>query len=92
MQSYPIKPILKFPDFISLRNCVQSAASVVSSASTTLGVEQPDHFSSADGSEFGGFFPSEPGETLLRCISPNTIYEFEEECYALLRVNAPLGG
>lgn len=63
----------------NLRNCVQSAATVVSSASTTLGVEQPDQFSSADGSEFGGLFPSEPGEILLRWISSNTIYEFEEE-------------
>jgi len=59
----------------NLRNCVQSAASVVSSASTALGVDHVNH--SSYGSEFGECFPSEPGETMLRWISSNTIYEFE---------------
>jgi hypothetical protein len=63
----------------NLRNCVQSAASIVSSASTSLGAEQPDYFSVTDRSEFGGLFPSDPGETMLRWISSNTVYEFEEE-------------
>lgn len=58
---------------INLRNCVQSAASVVSSASTTLGIEHADHFSVTYGSEFGDVFPSEPGETMLRWISSNTV-------------------
>ncbi|KAF4629650.1 hypothetical protein G7Y89_g8493 [Cudoniella acicularis] len=62
----------------NLRSCVQSAASVVSSASTTLGVAHSDHFSVTYGSEFGDVFPSEPGETMLRWISSNTVYEFEE--------------
>ncbi|KAH8653149.1 hypothetical protein BGZ60DRAFT_179099 [Tricladium varicosporioides] len=60
----------------NLRNCVQSAASVVSSASTTLGVENVDR---SNGSEFGDCFPPEPGETMLRWISSNTVYEFEQE-------------
>ncbi|KAE8448846.1 hypothetical protein EG329_008848 [Mollisiaceae sp. DMI_Dod_QoI] len=63
----------------NLRNCVQSAASIVSSASTTLGVEPADPFSVAYGSEFGDCFPFEPGETMIRWISSNTVYEFEEE-------------
>jgi tetratricopeptide (TPR) repeat protein len=63
----------------NLQNCVRSAASVVSSASTTLAVDQPDHFSVTYGSEFGDVFPAEPGETMLRWISSNTVYEFEDE-------------
>jgi len=63
----------------NLRNCVQSAASVVTSASTTLGIDHADHFSVTYGSEFGDVFPSEPGETMLRWISSNTVYEFEGE-------------
>jgi hypothetical protein len=63
----------------NLSNCIQSAASVVSSASTTLGVEHADHVSVAHSSDFGGLFPSEPGETMLRWMSSNTVYEFEEE-------------
>jgi tetratricopeptide (TPR) repeat protein len=63
----------------NLQNCVRSAASVVSSASTTLAVDQPDHFSVTYGSEFGDVFPAQPGETMLRWISSNTVYEYEEE-------------
>jgi hypothetical protein len=63
----------------NLRNCVQSAASVVSSASTTLGVNHLDQFSVTYGSDFGDCFPSEPGETMLRWISSNTVYEFEND-------------
>lgn len=64
-------------NLINLRNCVQSAASVVSSASTTLGIDQADHFSVTDGSEFDDCFPSKPSETMLRWISSNTVYESE---------------
>jgi hypothetical protein len=63
----------------NLRNCVKSAASVVSSASTTLGVEHSGRFSVNYGSEFGDCFPSEPSETILRWISSNTVHEFEED-------------
>jgi hypothetical protein len=68
----------------NLRNCVQSAASVVSSASTTLGLEHTDHFSVTYGSEFGDCFPSEPEETMLRWISSNTVYEFENNPTAVV--------
>ena len=60
----------------NLRNCVQSAATMVSSASTILGVA-PEQ--SVLGSDFGDVFPSEPSEPMLRWISSNTVYDFEEE-------------
>jgi hypothetical protein len=63
----------------NLRNCVQSAASVVSSASTSLGIDHADHFSVTYGSDFGDCFPSKPSETILRWVSSNTVYEFEED-------------
>lgn len=63
----------------NLRNCIQSAASVVSSASTTLGIKHADQFSVKYGSEFGDCFPSEPSEIMLRWVSSNTVYEFEED-------------
>jgi hypothetical protein len=52
---------------------------VVSSASTTLGIEHADQFSVTYGSEFGDVFPAEPRETILRWISSNIVYEFEGE-------------
>jgi hypothetical protein len=63
----------------NLKKCVQSAASVVSSASTSLVTDHPDQVSVTYGSDFGDVFPSEPGEAMLRWISSNTVYEFEEE-------------
>ena len=63
----------------NLKNCVKSAASIVSSASTTLSVDRSDRMSVAYESDFGDCFPPEPGETMLRWISSNTVYEFEEE-------------
>lgn len=64
---------------INLTNTVQSAATVISSASTALGTEYPQHSSVTYGSDFGDCFPSEHGETMLRWISSNTVYEFDEE-------------
>ena len=63
----------------NLRNCVQSAASVVSSASTALGIDHADQFSVAYGSEFGDYFPPQSSETMLRWVSSNTVYEFDED-------------
>jgi hypothetical protein len=63
----------------NLHNCVQSAATVVSSASTILGVEDVDQFSVINRSEFGDIFSSEPGETMRRWISSKTVSEFEED-------------
>jgi hypothetical protein len=50
---------------VNLKKCVQSAASVVSSASTTLGVDSVEHFSVTYGSDFGDCFPLEHSETML---------------------------
>jgi hypothetical protein len=63
----------------NLSNCVQFAATVVSSASTILGVEDDDQFSIINGSEFGDIFVSEPGETMRRWISSKTVSEFEDD-------------
>ena len=65
----------------NLQNCVQSAASVVSSASTTLGLDDSEAYSVAYGSEFGDCFPSQPSETVLRWIAINTFDEFEEDLH-----------
>ncbi|KAH6668378.1 hypothetical protein B0J14DRAFT_704048 [Halenospora varia] len=61
----------------NLKKCVQSAATVVSSASTALGIDDTDRFSVAHQSEFGDLFPPEPNEAMTRWISSNTVYEFE---------------
>jgi tetratricopeptide (TPR) repeat protein len=64
---------------INLRNCVRSAATIVSSASTTLGMDHPDRSSVGHGSEFGDCFPSEPSEPMLRWISSDSVYKIEEK-------------
>jgi hypothetical protein len=66
-------------DLINLRECVRSAATIVSSASTILATENGDRSSVIDGSDFGDCFSSEPSETMLRWISSNTVYEGEED-------------
>ncbi|OCK78036.1 hypothetical protein K432DRAFT_279567, partial [Lepidopterella palustris CBS 459.81] len=71
-------------NLINLRNCVKSAATVYSSASTTLGVDHADRSSVGHGSEFGDCFPSEPSEAMLRWISSNTVYEVEEDRGAVM--------
>lgn len=65
----------------NLRECLRSAATIVSSASTALGVvtENGDDGSEVHGSEFGECFPSQQNETMQRWISSNTVYEFEAE-------------
>jgi hypothetical protein len=60
------------------RNCVQSAASVISSASTALGLDKADRQSVVYGSEYGDLFPNEQNETLEKWISSNTIWESGE--------------
>lgn len=62
----------------NLRNCVQSAATVVTSASTALGLEPVDHHWE-HGSEFGDCFPSQPSETMMRWMDSNTVYEVDED-------------
>jgi hypothetical protein len=62
----------------NLRECVKSAATVVSSASSTLTVETSDKTSVKHGSEFGDVFFKDENEPMLRWMSSNTVYEFDE--------------
>ncbi|KAF2430132.1 hypothetical protein EJ08DRAFT_697675 [Tothia fuscella] len=64
---------------INLRQCLRSAADIVSSASTTLGVAHPDQIPSVYGSDFGDCFPYEPNESMRRWMQSNSIYEFGED-------------
>jgi hypothetical protein len=64
---------------INLRKCVQSAATVVSSASTALALDYPDRLSVAHGSDFGDCFATEPNEPMRRWMTSRTIYEVEDE-------------
>jgi hypothetical protein len=62
----------------NLKECVQSAADVVSTASTTLAPETSERASVKYGSDFGDVFKKESNETMQRWISSNTVYEFED--------------
>ncbi|CAN9124138.1 unnamed protein product [Alternaria alternata] len=67
----------------NLRECVRSAADVVSTASTTLNAETSDKISVKHGSDFGDVFVKDANEPMLRWFASNTVYEFED-------VEAPL--
>jgi tetratricopeptide (TPR) repeat protein len=58
----------------NLRSCVRSAATIVASASTIIGVETADL-----DSNFGDCFEFEPSETMLRWMSSSAISGVEEE-------------
>ncbi|KAH7314319.1 hypothetical protein BKA65DRAFT_557953 [Rhexocercosporidium sp. MPI-PUGE-AT-0058] len=58
-----------------LRSTVQSAATIVSSASTIMGVDLDQDGSS----EFGDYFPPQPNEAMHRWLSSNTVYEFGQD-------------
>ncbi|KAH7074445.1 hypothetical protein BKA63DRAFT_313970 [Paraphoma chrysanthemicola] len=62
----------------NLRECVRSAADVVSSASSTLTVDLVDKSSVRHGSDFGEIFMQGSNEPMMRWMSSNTVYEFEE--------------
>jgi tetratricopeptide (TPR) repeat protein len=61
----------------NMRNCLRSAASVVSSASTTLGQDIRGH-ESRYGSDFGDLFPPQHLDMTFDWIAANRIDEFEE--------------
>ncbi|KAL6711067.1 hypothetical protein ACN47E_006942 [Coniothyrium glycines] len=61
----------------NLRECVRSAADVVSTASTTLNAETSDRISVRYGSDFGDVFLKDANEPMLRWMSSNTVYEYE---------------
>ncbi|KAF1847385.1 uncharacterized protein K460DRAFT_241581, partial [Cucurbitaria berberidis CBS 394.84] len=62
----------------NLRECVRSAADVVSTASTTLNAEVSDKVSVRQGSDFGDVFVRDANEPMLRWMSSNTVYEYED--------------
>ncbi|KAF9693945.1 hypothetical protein EKO04_007800 [Ascochyta lentis] len=62
----------------NLKECVESAADVVSTASTTLGPEGSDRASAKGGSDFGDVFKKDSNELMQRWISSNTVYEFDD--------------
>jgi hypothetical protein len=68
---------------------MRSAASIVSSASTNLSEDRSVRMSVSYQSDFGDCFPSEPAETMLRWISSNTVYEFEEERSVEASISGP---
>jgi hypothetical protein len=67
----------------NLRECVRSAADVVSTASTTLNADTSDKISVKHGSDFGDVFVKDANEPMLRWFASNTVYEFDD-------VEAPL--
>ncbi|KAF1926472.1 uncharacterized protein M421DRAFT_102513 [Didymella exigua CBS 183.55] len=62
----------------NLKETVQSAANVVSTASTTLAPESSEKASVKYGSDFGDIFKKESNEPMQRWISSNTVYEYED--------------
>ena len=62
----------------NLRECVRAAADVVSIASSTLTVDVSDKKSIKHGSDFGDLFVQDTNETMMRWMSSNTVYEYEE--------------
>lgn len=62
----------------NLRECVQSAADVVSTASSTLTVDVVERISVRHGSDFEDVYVKDTNETILRWMLSNTVYEFEE--------------
>lgn len=62
----------------NLRECVRSAAEVVSTASTNLNGDSNDKISGRCGSDFGDIFVKDANEPMLRWFASNTVYEYED--------------
>jgi hypothetical protein len=62
----------------SLRECVRSAADVVSTASTALSAEASDAGSVHYGSDLGDVFFKDANEPMLRWIASYTVHEYED--------------
>ncbi|KAF2001885.1 hypothetical protein P154DRAFT_574562 [Amniculicola lignicola CBS 123094] len=61
----------------NLRDCVRSAADVVSTASSTLTVKKSDGITFDHGSDFGDIFPRHTNETMVRWMDSRTVYEYD---------------
>ena len=62
----------------NLRECVRAAADVVSTASSTLTIETSDKKSVKYGSDFGDLFTQNTNEPMMRWMSSNTVYEYDD--------------
>ncbi|KAJ4986813.1 alpha-ketoglutarate dehydrogenase complex subunit [Stagonosporopsis vannaccii] len=62
----------------NLKECVLSAADVVSTASTTLGPEGSERASVKYGSDFGDIFRRQSNEPMQRWMSSHTVYEYDD--------------
>ncbi|EUC48640.1 hypothetical protein COCMIDRAFT_51809, partial [Bipolaris oryzae ATCC 44560] len=62
----------------NLRECVRSAADVVSTASTNFNVDSNDKAPGRCGSDFGDIFIKDANEPMLRWFASNTVYEYED--------------
>ena len=62
----------------NLKECVESAADVVSTASTTLGPEGTEQASVRYGSDFGDVFRKDANEPMQRWMSSHTVYEYDD--------------
>jgi hypothetical protein len=62
----------------NLKECVESAADVVSTASTTLGPEGTERASVRYGSDFGDVFKKDANEPMQRWMSSHTVYEYDD--------------
>ena len=68
----------QFQTLDNLRNCLKSAASIVSSASTAYSHEIGGGVSTVYGSDFGDVFPPQPSDLTLDWIKSNAIPEVDE--------------
>jgi hypothetical protein len=62
----------------NLRECVRSAADVVSTASTNINADVNDKISVRYGSDFGDVFVRDVNEPMLRWFASNNVYEYED--------------
>lgn len=62
----------------NLKECVESAADVVSTASTTLGPGGSERASVKHGSDFGDIFRRQSNEPMQRWMSSHTVYEYDD--------------
>jgi hypothetical protein len=70
--------VFKKPAIENLRNCLRSAASIVSSASTAIGRDIGTGQSTIYGSDFGDVFPPQPSDLMLSWIESNRVDESDE--------------
>lgn len=83
---------LEKPALDNLRNCLRSAASIVSSASTALGRDVGAGRSTVYGSDFGDVFPPQPSDLMLSWIESNRVEESSEVTHSGTAISSTLAG